>query len=150
MTTEQVDPAFAFTTASDDSLICCPALHDHAARLPKRHCFITATIFTILLHAYALAVLPAVMEVEFAPDQTETRDLNLENDEIGNDPDLLLMYQMGSGPPMTIPPPPGFGNNTGQGGGINLNEAVGILNAPDGPPLTIPPPTRFRSRTRAR
>jgi hypothetical protein len=111
-----VDPALAFTA---------PTPRNHAsAGLPRRRYFIIATVFTILLHAYALAVLPSVMEVEFRPDQTEA---NLENDEIGNDPDLLPIYRISIGP-------------------INPNQPVGTLNAPDGPPPTLPPPTPSRSR----
>jgi hypothetical protein len=72
----------------------------------------------------------------------DVKEKNLVNDEIGNDPDLPTNYNIDrieevsvpgpvmpneavgiqnapEGPPQTIPPPPGFGGNTGQGGGID-------------------------------
>jgi hypothetical protein len=72
----------------------------------------------------------------------DVREKNLVNDEIGNDPDLPTNYNIDrieevsvpgpvmpneavgiqnapEGPPQTIPPPPGFGSSTGQGGGID-------------------------------
>ena len=78
-------------------------------------------------------------------------DKNLTNDEIGNDPDLPTNYNVDriaevsvpgpvspneavgimnapEGPPQTIPPPPGFGGNTGQGGGIDDPTRVGAGN----------------------
>jgi len=71
----------------------------------------------------------AVIESEVEDDTS--RDANLENDEIGNDPDLPTNYNVDRIEEVSVPGP------------INPNEAVGILNAPDGPPMTVPPPPGF-------
>src|SRR5262249_23463374 len=64
-----------------------------------------------------------------------SKDANLENDEIGNDPDLPTNYNVDRIEEVSVPGP------------INPNEAVGILNAPDAPPMTIPPPPGFGGNT---
>ena len=69
--------------------------------------------------------------IESQVDDKDSRDVNLENDEIGNDPDLPTNYNVDRIEEVSVPGP------------INPNEAVGILNAPDGPPMTIPPPPGF-------
>src|SRR5271154_1209409 len=63
--------------------------------------------------------------------EDDVKDKNLENDEIGNDPDLPTNYNVDRIEEVSVPGP------------VNPNEAVGILNAPDGPPMTIPPPPGF-------
>jgi hypothetical protein len=91
----------------------------------------------VVLHAYALAILPAAMEVDFEVWNNidfiddNTRDANLENDEIGIDPDLPTNYNIdriedlsGAGP-------------------VRPDEQVDIWNAPDGPPGTLRPPPRI-------
>jgi hypothetical protein len=70
--------------------------------------------------------------VESQVDEKEAKDANLENEEIGNDPDLPTNYNVDRIEEVSVPGP------------INANEAVGILNAPDQlPPQTLPPPPGF-------
>jgi hypothetical protein len=70
--------------------------------------------------------------VESQVDEKDTKDANLENDEIGNDPDLPTNYNIDRIEEMSVPGP------------LNPNEQVGILNAPDNlPPQTLPPPPGF-------
>src|SRR6516225_10082023 len=69
--------------------------------------------------------------VESSVDDKDAKDANLENDDIGNDPDLPTNYNVDRIEEVSVPGP------------INPNEAVGILNAPDGPPMTLPPPPGF-------
>ena len=84
--------------------------------------------------------------VETTVDNTEdTKQYNLENTDIGSDPTKETNYDLSriaevsvpgpvnpseqvgilnadpNVPPHTIPPPPGFGGNTGQGGGVDAN-----------------------------
>jgi hypothetical protein len=63
--------------------------------------------------------------------ETETKPPNLENDEIGTDPDLPTNYNVPRIEDVSVP------------GAVNPNEAVGMVNAPDGPPQTLPPPPGF-------
>jgi hypothetical protein len=63
--------------------------------------------------------------------ETETKVPNLENDEIGMDPDLPTNYNVSRIEDVSVP------------GAVNPNEAVGLHNAPDGPPQTLPPPPGF-------
>jgi hypothetical protein len=65
--------------------------------------------------------------------ETETKPPNLENDEIGNDPELPTNYNVSRIEDVSVP------------GAVNPNEAVGITNAPEGPPQTLPPPPGFDS-----
>lgn len=64
-------------------------------------------------------------------DDKDAMDKNLENDEIGNDPDLPTNYNVDRIEENSVPGP------------VNPNEAPGILGAPDGPPMTVPPPPGF-------
>src|SRR5262245_49624477 len=73
--------------------------------------------------------------VESSVDDKDTKDANLENDDIGNDPDLPTNYNVDRIEEVSVPGP------------INPNEAVGVLNAPDGPPMTLPPPPGFGGNT---
>jgi hypothetical protein len=56
---------------------------------------------------------------------------NLDNEEVGLDPDLPTNYDMPRIEQVSVPGP------------VNPSEAVGILNAPDGPPTNVPPPPGF-------
>jgi hypothetical protein len=69
--------------------------------------------------------------VESGIDDKDAKDVNLENDDVGNDPDLPTNYNVDRIEEVSVPGP------------INPNEAVGMLNAPDGPPMTLPPPPGF-------
>ncbi|MBL8799234.1 MAG: terpene cyclase/mutase family protein, partial [Planctomycetia bacterium] len=72
----------------------------------------------------------AVIESSMVDDQT-AMDKNLENDEIGNDPDLPTNYNVDRIEENSVPGP------------VNPNERVGILNAADAPAMTIAPPPGF-------
>jgi hypothetical protein len=85
-------------------------------------------ILNLRLSADTVATQQLIIETAV---ETETKPPNLENDEIGMDPDLLTNYNVDRLEDVSVPGP------------VNPNEAVGILNAPEGPPQTIPPPPGF-------
>src|SRR5262249_20259899 len=100
--------------------------------------------------------------VETKVDEDANKEYNLENTDIGNNPDLPTNYDLPRiedisvpGPvnaseqvgilnadpnatPQTVPPPPGLGDNTGQGGGADMNffgrgNAIGFPGGMGGP-----------------
>jgi hypothetical protein len=85
-------------------------------------------ILNVRLDADTVATQQLIIETAV---ETETKPPNLENDEIGMDPDLLTNYNNDRLEDISVPGP------------VNPNEAVGILNAPEGPPRTLPPPPGF-------
>lgn len=70
-------------------------------------------LFTTTLHGYAFSLLTG-LEIVLLVEEVFA-DANLENDEIGNDPDLAINYnivrieKVSEPVPVTVPPPPGFG-----------------------------------------
>jgi hypothetical protein len=78
----------------------------------------------------AEAIIPEDQVIETSVD-TEVKPPNLENDEIGMDPDLPTNYNVPRIEDVSVP------------GAVNPNEAVGLMNAPDAPPQTLPPPPGF-------
>jgi hypothetical protein len=78
----------------------------------------------------AETIVPEEQVIETSVD-TEVKLPNLENDEIGMDPDLPTNYNVPRIEDVSVP------------GAVNPNEAVGMANAPDGPPQTLPPPPGF-------
>src|SRR5262245_34031231 len=95
-----------------------------------------------------ISTVPADTNREAAVIQTQVENedepskANLDNEDIGNDPSQALNYNVSrledvsvpglvnpneavgikdapEGPAMNVPPPPGFGGNTGQGGGLD-------------------------------
>ncbi len=85
-------------------------------------------ILNIRLNADTVSMEQQIIETAV---ESETKPPNLENDEIGMNPDLLTNYNIDRQEDISVPGP------------VNPNEAVGILNAPEGPPQTIPPPPGF-------
>ncbi|MCS6852208.1 MAG: terpene cyclase/mutase family protein [Gemmataceae bacterium] len=65
-------------------------------------------------------------KVEEAP-----QDANLENEDIGIDPDLPTNYNVPRLEDVSVP------------GEVNPDEKVGFVGAPEGPPTTVPPPVGF-------
>ncbi len=78
----------------------------------------------------AETIVPEDQVIETQVD-TEVKPPNLENDEVGMDPDLPTNYNVSRIEDVSVPGP------------VNPNEAVGMVNAPDGPPQTLPPPPGF-------
>jgi hypothetical protein len=78
----------------------------------------------------AETIVPEDQVIETQVD-TEVKPPNLENDEIGMDPDLPTNYNVPRIEDVSVP------------GAVNPNEAVGFKNAPDAPPQTLPPPPGF-------
>jgi hypothetical protein len=106
-----------------------------------------AGVLSVVLH-FALAALflfitvsgsAAPLTPETAVIETKVEDnpqeKNLENEDIGNDPDLPTNYNIDRIEDVSVPGP------------VNPNEAVGIVGAPEGPPMTIPPPPGFGGNT---
>jgi len=89
------------------------------------------------LHVYFFLFFMHVLALDL-DDPAPNEAANLANDEIGNDPDLPTNYHVDrfrkinvprrviwnapDGPPMTIPPPPGFGAQ--QGSGIGMEDSI--------------------------
>lgn len=93
---------------------------------------VMALFLTLTLTLSAEPVVPEDQVIETQV-ETETKPPNLENDEIGNDPDLPTNYNVPRIEDVSVP------------GAVNPNEAVGLMNAPEGPPQTLPPPPGFGS-----
>jgi hypothetical protein len=105
-----------------DTLIRRSPFLDQRPPLPRRRFVIGSCVAALLVHLYALAVLPAALDVAVE------EDTNLMNDELGNDPDLPINYNIDRIEEVSVPGP------------INSDDTVWVLNAPDGPPMTLPPP----------
>src|SRR6516165_9296093 len=95
------------------------------------HVAFALIVFGIGFSATSASVGTENAVVESSVDDKDAKDANLENDDIGNDPDLPTNYNVDRIEEVSVPGP------------INPNEAVGMLNAPDGPPMTLPPPPGF-------
>ncbi|MBY0525537.1 MAG: terpene cyclase/mutase family protein [Gemmataceae bacterium] len=65
----------------------------------------------------------------------DVRDKNLINDEIGDDPELPLNYNVDRIEEVSVPGP------------ANVEESVGIPKAPDTPPINVTPPPGFSQGT---
>lgn len=94
-----------------------------------------AVMLLFLTLTLTLSAEPVVPEDQIIETQveTESKPPNLENDEIGNDPDLPTNYNVPRIEDVSVP------------GAVNPNEAVGLMNAPEGAPQTLPPPLGFGS-----
>jgi hypothetical protein len=103
---------------------------DLGRQVPSRRFFLAGFVVAIGLHVYAAGLLSAVLDISL-DEWGDVRDANLENDEIGNDPDLPTNYNIDRIEEISVPGP------------VNPLEAVGILNAVELPPQTLPPPPGF-------
>jgi hypothetical protein len=95
---------------------------------------VVAVALLLLVHvqssnAEATATETAVIETKV--DDTPPNPPNLENDELGNDPDVPTNYNVERIEPVSVPGP------------VSAADPVGILNAPPGPATTLPPPDGF-------
>ena len=78
----------------------------------------------------AETIVPEDQVIETQVD-TEVKPPNLENDEVGMDPDLPTNYNVSRIEDVSVPGP------------VNPNESVGLDRAPVGPLQTLPPPPGF-------
>jgi hypothetical protein len=89
---------------------------------------LTLFLFLTLTHS---TVDPAAERTEIRADVDAVEapsPANLENDEIGLDPSVLLNYNLDRIEPVSVP------------GRVDPNEVVGIKDAPEGQMLSVPPP----------
>ena len=105
---------------------------------------VSACVISVLLNAgafgifviLAIFVFPSVNAGELAKEVTvietkvedNSKPPDLENDEVGLDPEVPTNYDVGRIEQVSVPGPE------------NKDEAVGIPGASDGPPVTLPPP----------
>lgn len=135
------------------------ASNDSAARIRR---LIPAWIISFVVHAGLILAFVSIdfshaegtrfENVVFETDVEEnTKMPNLDNEDIGNDSEILTNFNVprieeisvpgpvnmaenvgipdaAQGPPMTLPPPPGIGGNIGTGGGIDDPTRVGSGN----------------------
>jgi hypothetical protein len=106
-----------------------------------------AALLSLVVHAVLLSLfLFVTVSGSAAPVTPETavietkvednpQDKNLENEDLGNDPEILTNYNNPRIETVSVPGP------------VNPNEAVGIVGAPEGLPMTIPPPPGFGGNT---
>lgn len=64
-------------------------------------------------------------------EHADVRDANLENDDIGDDPDHPTNYNVNRIEDLSVPGP------------VNPNESIGMRDAPEGPAMTLPPPPGY-------
>src|SRR5271168_3809113 len=89
------------------------AFLDGQRSAPRRGFVFGALLIALSLHGYALAVLPAAMEMDVAAAQSA--EVGLMNEEIGNDPDLPWNYNIDRIEEVSVPVPTGpVDTGTGQ------------------------------------
>lgn len=95
------------------------------------HLFVLSLLLLFHFGSAALLAGTETSVIESSVSDDDNKDKNLENDEIGNDPDLPTNYNVDRIEEHSVPGP------------VNPNESAGILNAPDAVPHTVAPPSGF-------
>src|SRR5262249_24729495 len=143
MTADSCAPEHNPASGDPEPIIRLPTALDTGRPRGVSRMFVIGCILAVLMHVYTGILLTAVLDVTT---EEEVVDKNLENDEIGNGPDLPTNYNVDriedvdvpgpvnpneapgtagdpNNPPVPIPLPPGFGGNLGQAGGIDVPQA---------------------------
>ncbi|HEV3258224.1 MAG TPA: hypothetical protein VG013_15175, partial [Gemmataceae bacterium] len=89
--------------------------------------YVLGTLGLLVLSSADAGELKEVTVIETKVEDS-SKPPDLENDEVGLDPEVPTNYDVGRVEQVSVPGPE------------NKEEAVGIPGAPDGPPVTLPPP----------